>query len=131
MRTSALATTTIRITPLPIKVPRLRLHLLPIDVATPRARIHRNIPLDRLKRLGGRFITPRPVPNDLFVVVAGGLQVPIRRAAFPFAEGGVGGRVEGEGECCAGEIVGCGDQKNNHFFIPLHRLWWCGGERAY
>lgn len=83
----------------------LRLNFLPIHIAIPRACVKTNKAFDRLKTLGRRFITPCSVRYDLFVVV-GGLEIPIRRAPFPFAEGRVRGGVQREGKRRARKIIG-------------------------
>lgn len=90
--------------PTTIKVPRLRLHLLPIHKAIPGPGIQRDISLYRLEPFRRGFITPRSIPDNLSIVIRG-LEVPIRSAAFPFAEGGVRGGVEREGEGCTGDVV--------------------------
>lgn len=83
----------------------LRLNFLPIHIAIPRACVKTNKAFDRLKTLGRRFITPCSVRYDLFVVV-GGLEIPIRRAPFPFAGGRVRGGVQREGKRRARKIIG-------------------------
>ena len=82
----------------------LRLHFLPIHVAIPGLGIQAHVSFDGFKPLGRGFITPCSVFDDLFVVF-GGLEIPVCSAAFPFAEGGVGGGMEGEGEGSARKVV--------------------------
>lgn len=91
--------------PPPVKIPRLRLHLLPIDKALPRPSIKAHIPPQRLKALRRTVIRPGSIPHLLasvrrFEIVVGG-------PAFPFAEGAVGGPGEGDGYGCWGEVVRC------------------------
>lgn len=90
--------------PASIEVPRLRLDFLPVHKAIPGPRIQGNETVDGFKPLGGGFITPCSVPYNFFVVVRG-LQIPVCSAPFPLAEGGMGGRVQGDGEGCSGYVV--------------------------
>lgn len=90
--------------PPPIKIPLLRLHLLPIHIALPRRiRIKAQIPLNPLKPRRRILVRPYFVLDHFAArrvsdVVVGG-------RAFPFAEGGVGGREEGEEKGVRGEVV--------------------------
>lgn len=78
--------------PPPIKIPRLRSHLLPINKALPRPHVKTDIPPNRLVGFVRGFVTPYPVfdLHFLFFFIGGGRRWksdgPICRPTFPLTE---------------------------------------------
>ena len=91
-----LHTTPLNITrhPPAIKIPRLRLHPLPIDETLPRARVEAQKPFDLLEAFGRTVVAPDAIPHD-FATVLNGV---VRRLAFPLAVRTAGGFLEGDFE---------------------------------
>ena len=80
--------------PTPIKVPRLGLDPLPIDIALPRAGIQRQVPPDGLEPRRGVVVRPDAVGDGR--AVRGGRDGVVRRRALPLAVGLATGGFEGE-----------------------------------
>ena len=101
----------------PLKCPPLRSTIYP--VAVPRPRIEGDETFDGREPRGGGFITPRSVVYDFFffviAVVVRRLQIPICGTPFPFAQGGPGRLLEGDGKGCARNVIGC--NKVKHIYI--------------